>query len=518
MAKKSKSQTDDAANETEAVVETADVVTGMSDSSPATVNINLGAGRQAPEAPAPATEAQLAEARRQERQRIDDIRGVASRFKGHVPDIDKLADAAVKDVQSPAAFRQTCADAMLAARQEPVPHELAGGGVIHIGRTPVKENGFAVGVSACIRLAHGIEPGADDRRQMETHGLQKRFSSMRELARFCCEAEGKSVSAAADDKVLFSTAISTNSFPIALGDSANKSLQSGYALVEKVFLQNFGRKNVRDFKEYKHILMSNFSRPAMIASGGELPYLKFTETAQTYKADTYGGLFVWSRTQQVNDDLGFFTEAMQMLGTRMAEEFEQLGCDKLTEGSGLGPLMSDGVRLFATTRTEGGETVVNYATGAGTALADSSLSTAQQYLMKQKQGDLYLSLLPDFVLVPAELHHTARRLLLSPLLAPSGQTATTAMEGTTNVNNGVARPVTSPRLSGKTNGTTAWYVCANQRQYPSLVAVTLNGVESPTVETVDLPGNILGFGIRAYLDMGWSVVDWRSIVRMKGAA
>ena len=76
--------------------------------------------------------------------------------------------------------------------------------------------------------------------------------------------------------------------------------------------------------------------------------------------------------------------------------------------------------------------------------------------------------------------------------------------------------VADPRLDAGTNGTTAWYLVANPADAASIVIVRLAGTTGPVVERHD-PENVLGIGWRMYDDVGVAAVDWRGIVRAKGA-
>lgn len=456
----------------------------------------------APAAPAPDPKAVEA-AKLAERERVNQINEFAAKYAGRIPDAAKLAAAAVKEDKTVEAFKLELAEAMLSERKPSVN--------IDVGGTPARDE-MPRALSAAMRIGNGVHVATDERKLFDKHG-GKPINSLHQLARACVQLEGKQLGWSSGLSELLSAAISTSSFPEALSDSFNKSLHGGYAMAPRTFLDIFGRKPVKDFKEYKDIKLSSFARPGDVSGGRELPYTKFTETKETYRLGTYGYIFTLTREMWINDDMGIFTTVPNKLGFKMGDEFDQLGYEFLTQNAGVGPTMvEDSAAMFLTTRA-----TPNYATGAASALKQSGFSAALQLLYGMKHGDDFLSLMPDFILVPPALWDTAVRLVTSPALVAGTNLTSTELEANRNIYQNIARPFMSPRLSGATNGTTAWYLGANQKMNPSIAAVTLNGVETPIVEQVSLPPEILGLGWRCYLDMAWASLDWRTIIRNKGA-
>ncbi len=340
-----------------------------------------------------------------------------------------------------------------------------------------------------------------------------RGAGMQDLARAACSVHGLDAPMAIGD--LFKRAISTYSFPTALGNVLNRSIQQGYQDAASTLLQFAQRKEVKDFRQNKNIRMGRFGRPERVGRGGEIIHGTVGEEAENFQALTYGQRFTISREDFINDDLGLFTEVPMRLGSSMKMNIDDVGYkDVLSIATGLGPnMLSDGAALFSAARTDG----ANYFSGATTALSSASLSAAKQLLRKIKQSGREINITPTFILVPPELEQTAQELVNSTqiIISEAGSSTNATTRGNTNVHFNSLQVLVEPRLSAIS--ATAWYVIASNLMAQSLAVSFLQGQDAPTVERRD-PADVLGMGWFAYHDVGIDPIDWRGIVRSKGAA
>jgi len=310
---------------------------------------------------------------------------------------------------------------------------------------------------------------------------------------------------------LFATAVTTNTFGYVLSTIMGRSLARGYQEFTSTLRLWAGEREAPDFRTRTDVRMGEFAAPEKINDGGELPHDTIGDSAETYNAETYGKTFTLTRKTWINDDLGALRDWPRKLGRAMARNIDQIGYDLLVSASGVGPTMGeDSLALFDTTRA-----TPNYQTGAGTVLGDTGLATGKKLMRKLKHGDVFINVIPRILLVPPELEHTAMKLVQSQELMIGSDSSATVFP-TKNVHQGTLAPIVEPRLSAATNGTTAWYLIADPLQAESLVVVYLSGNRNPVIEQVN-PVGILGLGWRAYHDVGVAFVDWRGIVRSKGA-
>ena len=381
-----------------------------------------------------------------------------------------------------------------------------------------KRSEFFANVQTGILLQRGVVP--IDAKAREA-GQQFVGVGFKDIARMAISMERKGDPVSMSEDKLFSTAITTQSFPELLSNAYTKSLMAAYQLYPGTFRTWAARRSVRDFKEYSDIKLSNFASPMPeVSPGGELSHAALSETKETYSAKTRGFMTTLTRQMFINDDLGGLLRIPEEMGVAAAMSIEDIGYNLLISASGVGPTMNeDSKALFATDHPSG----ANYTTGAGTVLSDTSLTSLKTLFRKMKGvgAKQFLNLMPRWMLVPPELEDTAKRLINSTtIMVAKGGTAgsvDTEYLPTNNIHFNSVEVVTEPRLSAGTNGTTAWYLICNPAQAQSLVLVLLNGRELPTVETVTMPGNVLGLGWRVYHDVGVAAIDFRGIARAKGA-
>jgi hypothetical protein len=149
----------------------------------------------------------------------------------------------------------------------------------------------------------------------------------------------------------------------------------------------------------------------------------------------------------------------------------------------------------------------NLATGGGSALQLSSLTTARKSMRLQKglDGTTPIDATPKFLIVPAALETTAEQLLT---------TITPATSGDVNPFAGKLELVVDPRLDA--SSVTAWYLAAD----PAVV----DGIEYSYLDSAAGPEVIVqeGFEVDATqfkvrLDYGAGVLDWRGLYKANGA-
>jgi hypothetical protein len=130
----------------------------------------------------------------------------------------------------------------------------------------------------------------------------------------------------------------------------------------------------------------------------------------------------------------------------------------------------------------------------------------------------FLNLFPRFALVPAALESTILKLVHSSeiMVGTAGDTDQTLFLPTKNIHENTVIPIVEPRLDAATNGTTAWYLIADSKVQENFVIVHLAGQQNPTVERKD-PVNELGIGWWMFHDAGVAAIDFRGLVRSKGA-
>lgn len=91
---------------------------------------------------------------------------------------------------------------------------------------------------------------------------------------------------------------------------------------------------------------------------------------------------------------------------------------------------------------------------------------------------------------------------------------------TANIAKGRVKPITSAYLSNDafhaSASSLAWYLFADPARLAAVEVAFLQGRQTPIVEEVDLPIEVLGKGFRAYHDFGVALQEYRGAQKNAG--
>jgi len=300
------------------------------------------------------------------------------------------------------------------------------------------------------------------------------------------------------------TGPSTYSLPNILGNIANKYLRAGFLSVDPTWSQLAAKRSVNDFKTITGTRLNGATLYQPLGpSSGEIRHATLTETTYTNRASTYAIMIGIGRTDLVNDDQGAFTENSRHIGRGAALKINDLFWTAFLNNSA----------FFAAGNN-------NVSTGGGSALGTAdgaAINAAEVKFINQTDPNGYpLAIGPRIMLVPPTLANTARRWMGSFGMVQSG----TAGLGDNNVFQGRYTVLTSPYMENSTytgNSTAAWYLLASPDDIPVIEGVALNGRWEPTVDTADADFNQLGVAMRGYIDVGFSLYEFRGGVRSAGS-
>jgi hypothetical protein len=302
---------------------------------------------------------------------------------------------------------------------------------------------------------------------------------------------------------LIKAALSTYSLPVALGDAANKVLFESYTESPATWQAFAAVKSANDFKPHTGIRISDTGELTQLAPGGEIKHGSLKEAMYGYSVDTFAKMLSIDRRDLINDDLSLFDDAARSRGRAAMRSLSDLVYKVLLANAG---------NFFSAGHG-------NYDTGAGTALASSSLAAGIAKMLAQRDDENRdLDIRARTLLVPPELQQTAKELLLSDFI----QRANNDLPTGNALKNSVSLEV-EPRLSNdeRFDGTSgkAWYLFAGQADAAIIVAF-LQGKQSPTVEFFgfDADPNTLAASWRVYHDFGAALADHRAAYKAKGEA
>jgi hypothetical protein len=131
-----------------------------------------------------------------------------------------------------------------------------------------------------------------------------------------------------------------------------------------------------------------------------------------------------------------------------------------------------------------------------------------------------LSIAPRIILCPPELEPKAVQLMTQSALIVTalGSTSSKAVEPSANPFVGRYKIVTSNYLTAAaTPANSTWWLLADPADLAALDVVFLNGQQVPTIEQVMIDYQLLGVGLRGYMDFGVIKAEPLSCLRMATA-
>lgn len=288
---------------------------------------------------------------------------------------------------------------------------------------------------------------------------------------------------------------STSDFPFVTGNAANRFMLDAYRAAETPLKQLARVRNAANFKAMTIGRMSEMPRLEEVLEGAEITYGTRSEAKETYRVKTYAKMFGISREALINDDLDAFSDTLRAFGQAAAQTEADLIADLLLDNGGLGPLLDDGVTLFANARGNKAVTPSD--------LTISSVSAGRKALRDQKglDNETPLSLKPQFLIVGSDNETTGEQIIAA--ITPSATEEVNPFSGKLSL-------LVEPRLEDA-----AWRLFASPDQAPILEIAYLNGVQQPKLETRE-GWNTLGTEFRAILDFGCGITGWRGAYLNEG--
>ena len=276
----------------------------------------------------------------------------------------------------------------------------------------------------------------------------------------------------------------------------NKFLLQGFMAVERSWENISAIRSVADFKSINLLRLNGSFKFQKIGNANELKVAAANDYKRSVNADTWGISTQLTRQDIINDDLN----ALSMVPQRM--------------GRGAALAMNDAI--WSAFQTDNATYFQAASAAAGNALSYSSLETAVTAYRRLNDPDGNpLAIAPRVLLVPPELEPKAVQLMTqSALIVGSlGSTSSKSVEPSANAFAGRYRIVTSNYLTSSST----WWLMADAADLPALDVVFLNGQQVPTIEQVQIDYQLLGVGLRGYMDFGVTKAEPLSCYRMATA-
>ncbi len=328
-----------------------------------------------------------------------------------------------------------------------------------------------------------------------------RITNLVDLCRAALTLDGRDVPSGRESMIR--AALSTLSLPVALGEAANKVLFEAYAESPATWQRFAALKPTADFKNHTGIRPSDSGDLTQLAPGGEIKHGTVKEKTYSYSIDTFAKMLTIDRRDIINDDLSMFDDTARSLGRSAMRSLSDLVYKVL---------LANGGDFFSSANS-------NYDEGAETALSIESLSEGIARMIAQRdEENRDLDIKPQTLLVPPELHHPAKQMLMSDFIQRADNDLPTG-----NALKNIVSLEVEPRLSNAQRFTgssaDAWYLFGSRSDMAMIVAF-LQGKQSPTVEFFgfDADPKTLAASWRVYFDYGAALADHRAAYKAKGKA
>lgn len=361
--------------------------------------------------------------------------------------------------------------------------------VITIGRS--SEDPTVVRSNQAEALAAGFtgaEPSEGARQYM---GLQ-----LLDHARICVSRSGdRNVATMGADSLVTRAMGRTSDFPIVLDDAGLRVVLASYQAAESPLKRIAIQRNIPDFRDLTAIRTGGLPTLKKVTEAGEIKHSTILENGEKFRLETYAEIFGLSRKVIINDRFNVLGDCARNAGIAAANTERELLLALLLEGSGAGPMMSDGKRVF---HVDHGNLAAD---GAAPDVDELSAARLAMRMQTGLDGESRISVVPKFFLVAADLETKAEQLLAS-------LSATTV--GDQNPFAGKLELLVDPDLPEG-----SWYLAADPASVPTLAYGYLSSAPGPQLASRE-GWDVLGREWRVVLDFGAGFLDWRGIYRNPG--
>jgi len=292
-------------------------------------------------------------------------------------------------------------------------------------------------------------------------------------------------------------AMSTDDFPVLLGNVANRTLVSAYEEANPTFQLWTAVKETPDFKEMTEVsFVQAGGRMRKVREGGEKKNLEFGEVAEKWRIESYGEEIRLTREMIINDDLGAFTDAIKAFGVMAARTANGIVYDLLQgKGDFSNYKMADGKAIFVAGH--------NNLDATGAVLSTGAITSGRTKMRRQKgEGGQALNIVPSNILVSPE-NETLAKQLVSSEADPSSSNA-----GVMNPHKNAFQVIVDAELDAL-----PWYMTASMRTVK--VGYLAGTNRQPIVREKDR--TLSGVTFECVFDFGVVVEDFRGLYKNAGA-
>ena len=321
-----------------------------------------------------------------------------------------------------------------------------------------------------------------------------RGMSMLEMARSMIDYSGSNTRGLSRQELAAKALHSSSDFPLIIADVSNKMLRNAYEETPRTFLPIATQTSSMNFKSKHSLQLGNGEGLEKVNESGEYKYGTVSESDETYKVETFGRIFSFTRQLIINDDLGALMQFISRIGNLAARKESDIVRDLVKSN----PLLSDGIAAFSTNAKRKN-------LGVGGAIDEAGISGLRKLMRQQKGLDgEYINVSPSYLVVNSERETEAQKILSAVLAATTGDV---------NIFQNSLQLIVEERITDTNN---PWYAFSAPASQPAIEFAYLDGQSGPTIETEN-GFDVDGVKIKISHDFGAGWVDHRGAAKNPGA-
>lgn len=432
-----------------------------------------------PAATSATAQAAATEAVAQERNRVREIRAVGAVAKADEATITAWVDSGITAAQA----REKALD-VVAQRDKTTTtnnHVRVNGG----DSTKVRA---AMANAVLNRVAPGKHKLTDDGKDFRGMTLIGMVGAM-------LEANGERIVGKTPNELVAMAMHTTSDFPLILQDVANVTLRNAYELAPATYKAIAVESSATDFRAKHSVSIGGGSGLEKVNEAGEFKEGTVSEGDESYKVETYGKIFSFSRQLILNDDIGALARFMNSVGNLASRKENEIVWGLVKAN----PNLTDGLPVYSNNAKRG-----NLITGS--AVTEAGLAAMRTALRRMKGLDGEpLNSIAKFLVV-----NTARELEAEKILTAILANSTSDV----NVFANKLQLIVEPLLDDVANN--PWYGFADPNAVPVLEYAYLDGQAGPYLET-RWGFEVDGLQLKVRHDFGAGFVDFRGSVKNPGA-
>jgi len=357
-------------------------------------------------------------------------------------------------------------------------------------------------------LPEWITAGLDSKtfNEAATHGRRFREASLMEIAASAVEVE--TGTRPHGRRAVIEAAFSSNAFSRIFGTTIGARALMAFNESPDTTRGWTQRGTLPDFETHDRVGMDAMESMDYLPPGGDAKHAKRADFGETVQAARYAKQYVIDEQDLIGDRLDLLQRSPMAMGRAAGR---------------LVPDLVYGLLLANPTMTRTSRAAFHVTDGtllSSAAFAAASLSTGIASLMKQKDGDASLGLMPTHLIVPPELADAAVAITGSVFIGEdSGQGTQNPLAryglqvvADPRLSNGVVHPKTKTLQAGST---TAWYLASTQGE--TIEVQTVEGTGGvPVVRVSNLTQGKWGLHVDAKFDVGAKILENRTMRKNAG--